>query len=71
VVVDLSRVAFMDLAGIGTLLSAMCRTRWARGSICLVGPNRAVQRLLTLVGADAVLPVHLTIDAAVDAPVGV
>jgi anti-sigma B factor antagonist len=69
VVVDLSRVTFMDLAGIGTLVSALCRTRWARGSICLVGPNREVSRLLTLAGVDSVLPVYLTTDAAVDAPV--
>lgn len=70
VVVDLSRVTFMDLAGIGTLVAALCRTRWARGSICLVGPNREVSRLLSLSGVDSVLPVYLTTDAAVDAPVG-
>ncbi|MDQ4007206.1 MAG: STAS domain-containing protein [Actinomycetota bacterium] len=70
VVVDLSRVTFMDLAGVGTLVSALCRTRWARGSICLVGPNREVSRLLSLAGVDSLLPVYLTIDAAVDAPVG-
>jgi anti-sigma B factor antagonist len=56
VAVDLSRVKFMDSAGLGVLLWGVRRVR-ALGDVELHDPNLKVLHLLRITGVDRVFPV--------------
>jgi anti-sigma B factor antagonist len=67
VVVDLTRVAFMDSTGIRVLLAAHQRAP-ARGvTIRLVCPEGPVLRVVRLTGAERVLPTYRSLVEAVGA----
>ncbi|HEX4698464.1 MAG TPA: STAS domain-containing protein [Actinomycetes bacterium] len=51
-VLDLRGVTFMDSTGLKVLLATAHRADLAGGSVVLVAPNRAVNRILTLTGLD-------------------
>ena len=51
-VLDLRGVTFMDSTGLKVLLATAHRAELAGGSLVLVAPNRAVNRILTLTGLD-------------------
>lgn len=70
VVVDLTRVVFMDAAAVGELVHALGRTGWTKGSICLTGPSRLVRRVLELTQVGSVCPIYDTLDQAVVVPSG-
>ena len=57
VVLDLSRVEFMDLHGLAVLLRASRRTRAEGGSFALERPAPCVIRLLELVRVDGEIPI--------------
>jgi anti-sigma B factor antagonist len=63
-VLDLSRVEFMDSSGLGALVSCLKRTG-ARGSLSIVGAKGAVARLFSLTRMDKVFPLHDDLEAAV------
>ncbi|GGY80447.1 STAS domain-containing protein [Streptomyces omiyaensis] len=55
VVADLSQVTFMDSSGINILIHAHHELTRAGGWLRLAAPSPAVQRILTIVGLDAVI----------------
>jgi anti-anti-sigma factor len=54
IVVDLTRVGFMDRAGLGVLVAFQNAALARRLFLRLVGPSRTVRRLLTITGLDGV-----------------
>lgn len=64
IVVDLSRVTFMDSTGINILIAAHRSLTEAGGWIRLAAPTDAVMRLLQIVGVDAVIDCHETLRQA-------
>ncbi|MFF6785168.1 anti-sigma factor antagonist [Streptomyces sp. NPDC012510] len=64
VVVDLSRVTFMDSSGVSALIAAHQATQSAQGWLRLAGAGGAVLRTVRLVGLDAVVTCHPTLREA-------
>ena len=64
-VLDLSRVEFVDSSGLGAIVSCLKRLG-PKGSLAVAGAKGSVQRLFTLTRMDRVFPLHDTVDAAVD-----
>ncbi|MFI1578952.1 STAS domain-containing protein [Embleya sp. NPDC020630] len=70
---DLSSVAFIDSFGLRILVRAERRVREGGGSLQLIAPTRAVERVLRLTGFTLMVAVHDTVSEALDAeeaPVG-
>jgi stage II sporulation protein AA (anti-sigma F factor antagonist) len=61
---DLSAVPFMDSSGINIILKAYKETRQADGSVRLIDPTPAVQRILDLTGVSLTVPSSKTVDDA-------
>lgn len=64
-VMDLSRLTFMDSWALHTILKASRRLRDAGGTLALAGPSGAVRRVLELSGANTLVPVHDSVQRAV------
>ncbi|MEU9439276.1 STAS domain-containing protein [Streptomyces sp. NPDC048252] len=64
IVVDLSRVTFMDSTGINIFIAAHRTLTAADGWIRLAAPTEVVMRLLQIVGVDAVINCHETLHQA-------
>jgi anti-sigma B factor antagonist len=65
VVVDLSRLTFMDSWALHVILTAGRSLRAAGGALVLASPTGEVRRLLELTGADTLVTVHPSVkDAA-------
>ncbi|MFJ9150480.1 STAS domain-containing protein [Streptomyces sp. NPDC102270] len=64
VVIDLSRVTFMDSSGVNALIAAFQAARATGGWLRLVVVPGAVLRTLQLVGLDTVIPFHPTLEDA-------
>jgi anti-sigma B factor antagonist len=65
--VDLSRVGYIDSAGISSLLRAGQRMKQKGGQLSLVGGSPFVRRLIRLTGLNLVFPHFETIPAAMGA----
>ncbi|MFJ4873355.1 STAS domain-containing protein [Streptomyces sp. NPDC088757] len=63
VVADMSGVTFLDSSGINVLLRVSQQVSRLR----IAAPAESVRRVLALVGADAVLPCHPTLEDALTA----
>ncbi|MGW5664866.1 STAS domain-containing protein [Streptomyces sp. NPDC003758] len=63
---DLSEVPFMDSSGINIILNAYKETRQVGGSIGLIDPAPAVQRILDLTGVSLTVPSFKTVQDALD-----
>ncbi|MFR0357211.1 STAS domain-containing protein [Streptomyces sediminimaris] len=64
VVVDMSRVTFMDSSGVNALIAAHQAMRGARGWLRLAGVRGAVLRTVQLVGLDSLVSCHATVEEA-------
>jgi anti-sigma B factor antagonist len=64
-VLDLSRVDFVDSFGLGVLVGALKRVRAADGHLVVVVTERRVLSLLELTGLDSVFHIVDSVDAAV------
>jgi anti-sigma B factor antagonist len=64
VIVDLSRVTFIDSTGLGVLVGALKRVR-EKGALSLVCPQRQVRRVFEITGLTKVFPMFDNLDAAV------
>ena len=58
ILIDMTQVAFMDSSGFGTLLSASKPLRPIGGTICLVGCNEAITRMLEITRLNTLVPVY-------------
>lgn len=63
-VVDLSRLTFMDSWALQTILAANRDLRAAGGAMALARPPVVVRRLLELSGADKLVAVHASVQDA-------
>ncbi|MET7607680.1 STAS domain-containing protein [Streptomyces avermitilis] len=61
---DLSAVPFMDSSGINIILKAYKETRRVEGSVRLIDPAPAVQRILDLTGVSLTVPSAKNLDDA-------
>jgi stage II sporulation protein AA (anti-sigma F factor antagonist) len=64
VVVDLRQVTFMDSSGINILIAAHQATTTAGGWLRLAGPTGGVLRTVQLIGIDALIDCHPTLQEA-------
>ena len=64
-VVDLTRVAFLDSTGLGVLVKALKRARDVRGWIRLVVTTDRIRKIFDITGLDASMPIFDTVEAAV------
>ena len=64
VVVDLSRVDFLDSTGLGVLVGAHRRLRSGEGSLRLVCPHERLLKIFRITGLDKVFDVHDSVDNA-------
>ncbi|MCF1511609.1 STAS domain-containing protein [Streptomyces glomeratus] len=63
---DLSSVPFMDSSGINIILKAYKETRQVGGSVGVIDPAPAVQRILDLTGVSLTVPSYRNADEALD-----
>ena len=63
-IVDLSKVGFVDSAGLGSLIGGMRAARQAGGDLRLATPRGQATTPLALTCRDQVLTIHPTITAA-------
>lgn len=68
VIVDMSGVEFCDSTGVNVLLAALRRANEHGGSLCLVGPQPAVRKVLGITGLDSVFPLRPSVQDAMDNP---
>lgn len=64
VIIDLSKVTFMDSSGFGTLLGATKRLRPMGGGLHLAAPNSTIQRMLRLTRLDTIMEIYDSSEAA-------
>ncbi|HEX2251631.1 MAG TPA: STAS domain-containing protein [Thermoanaerobaculia bacterium] len=67
VIIDLSRINYVDSTGIGDLVGYLTRFRDAQRKIVLVNPSQRIVKLLEVARLDHLFPVHDTVEAAVAA----
>lgn len=67
VVIDMSRVTFVDSSALGVLLSARSRARESGGSLALVRPPELARRLLASTLLQTAFAVHETLGESIDA----
>ena len=58
IVVDLSRVTFMDSTALGTLVAAVKKVKARRGTLSVVGADDRIARLFHITGLDTVVPLR-------------
>ncbi|CAL9603024.1 hypothetical protein SUDANB6_05490 [Streptomyces sp. enrichment culture] len=61
---DLSEVPFMDSSGMNIILRVYQEVREIPGSVHIINPTPAVQRILDLTGVSITVPVSKTVDDA-------
>lgn len=62
-ILDLSKVDFVDSSGLGAIVSCLKRIG-PRGSLAIVGAHGAVAKLFKLTRMDRVFPMHANVDEA-------
>ena len=67
IVADLSGVTFMDSSGINVFVAAYQQVDGAQGWLRIAGAQGPVLRVLSLVGVDALVPCHPTVEQAMNA----
>lgn len=65
VVLDLSRVRFLDSAGMGSLLALRKLLAQQQGELVLAGMNRSVREIFSMVGFDVIFRTYAQLDQAV------
>lgn len=64
VVVDLSRVEFLDSTGLGVLVGALKRLRGVSGDLSLVCAQERLLKIFRITGLDRVFTIHSSVSAA-------
>jgi|TARA_Y100000310_G_scaffold239910_2_gene243687 anti-sigma B factor antagonist len=70
-VIDMSRVDFIDSAGLGSIIGALRRVRSHDGHLLLVCSQQQVRRAFEMCDLDRVFTFHVDVDSAVGTPVQV
>lgn len=66
-VVDLSKVTFLDSTGLGVLVGRLKLARTRGGHLRLVGADDRVLKVFSITGLDKVFDIHQTLDSALAA----
>lgn len=66
-VVDLSKVTFLDSTGLGVLVGRLKLARTRGGHLRLVGADDRVLKVFSITGLDKVFDLHPTVDSALEA----
>ncbi|GAA3730423.1 STAS domain-containing protein [Salinactinospora qingdaonensis] len=64
-ILDLSKLDFMDSSGLNAAINAYRAVTERGGSLALAAPNERVTKVIRLVGLHRQVPVHRTVGAAV------
>lgn len=64
IIIDFSRIDFMDSAGIGLIMGRYKKIR-AYGDISIVGANKSIQRILLISGLHKIVHVYETLNQAI------
>ena len=67
VLIDLSRINYMDSTGIGDLVAYLGRFRNRKRGLFLVNPSEPIREALRISSLDEVLPSYATLDEALTA----
>ena len=67
IVIDLSRVTFIDSTALGVLIGGVRRVNAAAGAMTLVVTSRPVERVLSITGLDRVFTIHESLEDAIAA----
>lgn len=67
VIVDFSKINFIDSTGIGELVGYLGRFRNARRELILVNPSDRIRKLLQVAKLSDLFPIYDTVDAAMAA----
>ncbi len=67
IVINMTKVTYMDSSGFGTLLSATKRLRPLDGALYLSGCNEAIQRMLQITRLNTIFGVYATEEEALAA----
>ncbi len=60
IVIDLSKVEYLDSTGLGVLIGGLKRLREAGGNMALVGPGMRIQRIFEITGLNKIFDIYAT-----------
>ena len=66
VLVELSRINYIDSTGIGELVGHLVKLQENRRKLVLIGPNERIRRLLKTAHVDSLFVIFDTLDEALD-----
>jgi anti-anti-sigma factor len=64
-IVDLSRVSYLDSSGVGVILSLFKFMRNRNGSLSIAEPNEKIKRVFEVTKMTEIIPVYPTLEEAV------
>lgn len=64
-VIDISEISFMDSSGLGVIVAILKQLN-GKGSVKLVGPQKAVSDLFDLTCMDRIFKIYATVDEALN-----
>ncbi len=67
VLVDFSKINYIDSTGIGELVGYLGQFRDRRRKLILINPTERIRRLLEVARLAELFPIHETVDAAIEA----
>jgi anti-sigma B factor antagonist len=67
ILVDMSRVDFLDSTGLGVLVGGLKRVKAKDGSLEIVATQDKILKIFEITGLSKVFPIHESVDAAVSA----
>lgn len=60
VIINLSKVEYLDSTGLGVLIGGLKRLREAGGNLVLVGPDMRIQRIFEITGLNNIFDIYET-----------
>lgn len=63
-IVNLSKVEYLDSTGLGVLIGGLKRLREAEGNLVLVGPGMRILRIFEITGLDKIFDIYPTEEEA-------
>ena len=64
VIINLSKVEYLDSTGLGVLIGGLKRLREADGNLALVGPGMRIQRIFEITGLNKIFDIYATEEEA-------
>jgi anti-sigma B factor antagonist len=65
VLIDMQKVSFLGSMGLRTIVSAARAVRGRGGKIAVFGPDEEVEKVLTMSGVNALVPIHHDMQSAI------